>query len=65
MIVRVVTVHPSVTVVTADGRDFEVPTASFPTTPTPGQSWALTLVHQPSLAEQHEKLNDLLNPPQT
>lgn len=60
MIVRVETVHPAVTVVVGDGRQFEIPTTAFPTAPQIGQEWNLGLTHQPSSAEQVEKLNDYL-----
>lgn len=60
MIVQVVTVHPSVTVVSAADRQFEIPTESFPTPPQAGQTWNLSLTHLPTSAEQVEKLNDYL-----
>lgn len=62
MIVTVVTVHPSVTVVRTGEREFEVPSDSFPQTPQPGQTWNLSLTHQPSQTEQLAELNDYLNP---
>lgn len=62
MIVTVMTVHPSVTVVRQDDREFEIPTSAFSQPPAPGQTWNLTLTHQPSPTEQLAELNDYLNP---
>ncbi|GEM_PF-2946464 len=60
MIVKIVTVHPSVTVVSGADRQFEIPTESFSTPPQVGQTWNLSLTHLPSSAEQVAKLNDYL-----
>lgn len=61
MMVTIITVHPSVTVVQAGDRNFELPTDSFPVPPQSGQVWELTLQHRPTNVEQLADLNDLLS----
>lgn len=59
-VLHVVTVHPTVTIVTVDGRRAEIPTAWFPELPQPGQTWKLDLEQQLTDDDQRAKLNSLL-----
>lgn len=60
MIVRVVTVHPSVTIVRHDEQQLEIPTDWFPTPPVVGQEWELDLHHQTTDHERLATLNTYL-----
>lgn len=60
MKIDVVAVHPSVTVVEADGQQTNMPTAWFPMRPSAGQHWDLTLERVLNEADQIDQLNRFL-----
>ncbi len=60
MTVNVVTVHPEVTIVKSDTRQFELPTKAFPTRPAPGQTWEIHLNPVLHESDQRNQLNQYL-----
>jgi len=60
MIVSIVTVHPSIVIVSSEHGQFELPRASFPTEPKVGQAWKLILGHETTDEERLADLNNLL-----
>lgn len=60
MVVKIIAVHPTVTMVRTDEGQTELPTGWFPTMPVVGQSWTIDLDHQPTDTEKLDQLNDYL-----
>lgn len=60
MTITIVSVHPTVTMVSSADGQAELPTAWFPVTPKPGQEWIIAVDHLPTDAEKLDQLNALL-----
>ncbi len=60
MLVTIVAAHPTVTVVRTPDGQAELPTNWFPTAPTIGQQWNISLDHQVTDDEKIDQLNSYL-----
>ncbi len=60
MNIKIISSHPSVTIVESDDKRFELPTGLFNEQPQPGQIWQADVRHQLSYPEQVGLLNGFL-----
>ncbi|MBI2985056.1 MAG: hypothetical protein HYY50_05545 [Candidatus Kerfeldbacteria bacterium] len=61
MVVKVVNVHPDVTMVASGQRQVELPTSWFPSRPKPGQTWEVMFNRRLHEHEKIERLNELIS----